>query len=123
FLARSAGWPNSSIGYQEYLWHLHVLGQAGFGSGISAFPSVHVGLVVMNALFLADYNRRLGLAGFAYAVLILASSVYLGWHYAIDGYVAAATVLVIHIALKRIEMSRGLFQVRTAAVGGPVAAS
>jgi hypothetical protein len=101
FLAHGIDWANSAASYQEYLWSLHSRGMTGFGSGISAFPSVHVGLIMLNALFLWDFDRRLGLAAFAYVGFVLMSSVYLAWHYAIDGYVAIAAVLVIHFCLKR----------------------
>jgi hypothetical protein len=106
FLARGIDWANSAASYQEYLWSLHARGMTGFGSGISAFPSVHVGLITLNALFLWDFNRRLGLAAFAYVGFVLMSSVYLAWHYAIDGYAAAAAVFVIHFVLKRLFARR-----------------
>lgn len=101
FLARSGGEFSSAHSYQNYLWRLHASGEAGFGSGISAFPSVHVGLIAMNAFFLADVSRRLGVAAFAYVGLIVASSVYLGWHYAIDGYVSLAVVGLLHVVCRR----------------------
>jgi PAP2 superfamily len=87
--------------YQSYLWSLYESGTSGFASGISAFPSVHVGLMVMNTLFAWDANRRLGWAMTAYSLLIFASSVGLGWHYAVDGYASAIIVIVAHAALKR----------------------
>jgi phosphate starvation-inducible membrane PsiE len=102
FLAHGAGEPNSAASYQEYLWMLHQSGRPGFGSGISAFPSVHVGLVAMNALFVAEHSRRWGTLAFAYVALIMASSVYLAWHYAIDGYVSVAVVAVLYFALRRV---------------------
>jgi small basic protein len=108
FLARGLGSPDSSAGFQAYLWELHISGKAGLASGISAFPSVHVALIAMNALFLRDHDRRLGLAGFAYTGLIMASSVYLGWHYAIDGYVAVMVVVGIHFALKWADRAIGM---------------
>jgi membrane-associated phospholipid phosphatase len=101
FLAHGAGAANSAASYQDYLWSLQAIGQPGFGSGISAFPSVHVGLAMLNALFLAERSRRLGIIAFGYVALIIASSVYLGWHYAIDGYAAVAIVLAIHVALRK----------------------
>ena len=101
FLARGTGWPESAASYQEYLWMLHSLGQTGFGSGISAFPSVHVGLAVFNALFAWEYSRRLGILAFAYAGLIEVTSVYLGWHYAIDGYAAAIVTVLIYAATRQ----------------------
>jgi membrane-associated phospholipid phosphatase len=89
------------VSYQDYLWMLHSLGQTGFGSGISAFPSVHVGLAVFNALFAWEYSRRLGILAFAYAGLIEVTSVYLGWHYAIDGYAAAIVTVLIYAATRQ----------------------
>jgi hypothetical protein len=90
-----------SVDYKAYLWQLHENGQSGFASGISAFPSVHVGLTVMNMLFAYEANRKLGHFMALYAIFILASSVALGWHYAIDGYAAAIIVCAIYYALKR----------------------
>lgn len=86
---------------QSYLWKAHVLGKAGFGTGISAFPSVHVGLIAMNALFAFEFSRRLGIALSLYTLFIMASSVALGWHYAIDGYASVAIVAALHFALRR----------------------
>jgi hypothetical protein len=55
--------------------------------GISAMPSLHVGGVVLLALTGWARSRALGLLFWAYGAVILAGSVLLGWHYAIDGYV------------------------------------
>lgn len=93
-------WTHSAASYQRYLWSLYQQGIPGFGSGISAFPSMHVALISCNALFLAEYSRRLGAIAFAYTGLILLSSVYLGWHYAIDGYAAFALVGLSHFLLR-----------------------
>jgi hypothetical protein len=88
--------------YNAYLWQAYVEGVVGLGTGVSAFPSLHVAAAMMNALFLRDLNRIAGLAGFAYVAVILLSSILLGWHYAIDGYVSILVVWLIHSALKRI---------------------
>ena len=101
FLAQGPDWPNSAVGYQRYLWELHAAGLTGFGSGISAFPSVHVGLIALNALFLGEWSRRLGVLAFCYVGFVIASSVYLAWHYAIDGYAAVGVVLLIYFVLKK----------------------
>ena len=93
--------PSSAALSQEYLWILHSLGQTGFGSGISAFPSVHVGLATFNALFAWEYSRRLGILAFVYPGLIQASSVYLGWHYAIDGYAAIIVTALIYAGTRQ----------------------
>ncbi|MCY0096115.1 phosphatase PAP2 family protein [Hoeflea ulvae] len=94
FLAGS-GTDKSAADFQRYLWLLYERGEPGIGGGISAFPSVHVALITMNALFLASYSRRLGVLAFAYVGFVLASSVYLGWHYAVDGY---ASILIVSLA-------------------------
>ncbi|MBX9466781.1 MAG: phosphatase PAP2 family protein [Rhizobium sp.] len=90
--------------FQLYLWQIYESGVAGFGSGISAFPSVHVALITMNALFLSDRFPKLALPAAAYTMLIVASSVYLGWHYAIDGYVSIVVVVLVHGLLKNWEV-------------------
>ncbi|MCT7662821.1 phosphatase PAP2 family protein [Shinella kummerowiae] len=87
--------------YQPYLWQSYLDGTVGLGTGISAFPSVHVGAAMMNALFLRETNRIAGFFGFAYVAVIAVSSVLLGWHYAIDGYVSIAVVWLLHSGLKR----------------------
>ena len=94
-------WP-----FRAYLWQSYLDGTVGLGTGISAFPSVHVGAAMMNALFLRDINRFAGLIGFAYVGLIGVSSVLLGWHYAIDGYVSVIVVWLLHFALKRLFEAR-----------------
>lgn len=101
FLSQSAANPNSAVSYQNYLWDLHQSGSAGFGSGISAFPSVHVALITLNALFLTQYNRKLGLIALGYVLFVAASSVYLAWHYAIDGYVSIVLTTLIYFVVRR----------------------
>jgi hypothetical protein len=101
FLARSAASQNSAAAYQHYLWSRHEAGATGFGSGISAFPSVHVGLITVNALFVLEYSRKLGIAAFAYVLFIVMSSVYLAWHYAIDGYAAVVLTTAMYLAVRR----------------------
>ena len=102
FLAHGAVSRNSAVTYQQYLWSLHEARQAGFASGISAFPSVHVGLAMLNALFLREYDRRLGALAFLYVAFVAVSSVYLAWHYAIDGYVSAAVTLVVYAVARKL---------------------
>lgn len=102
-LHRSEGVMHSAVQFQAYLWYLHEHGVTGIGSGISAFPSMHVAFVTLNALFLAElFGKRVGMAAGAYVVVILVSSVYLAWHYAIDGYAAIAVTLLIYLAVRRL---------------------
>jgi hypothetical protein len=61
--------------YANYLLKLYETDQTGFGSGISAMPSVHVGLAVLNALFLSSLNRWAGFIAWPFATVILYGSV------------------------------------------------
>lgn len=123
FLAQGIGQPHSAATYQNYLWSLHDGGTTGFGSGISAFPSVHVAMIAMIAMFLAEHSRRLAMLAFAYVAFIVASSVYLAWHYAIDGYVSIAMVVVIHLLVRRFMPAAGGARrpARSADAAGPLA--
>jgi hypothetical protein len=89
------------LGYAAYLFDSLRSNQPTFGTGISAFPSMHVAIAVLNAWFLSGRNRYLGLAGWAFAVAILFGSVYTGWHYAMDGYASIILVSVIWWATGR----------------------
>lgn len=121
FLATTAGEPNSAHAFQTYLWHLYSSGNAGIGSGISAFPSVHVAVTTLNALFVSEISRRFGLLLWGYVGIIILSSVYLGWHYAIDGYVAVLLVTAVYWALRRLLPTLARLRWRPA-LRGPVAA-
>ncbi|RRH93762.1 hypothetical protein EH240_28775 [Mesorhizobium tamadayense] len=125
FLARGAASSNSAAAYQQYLWSLYEAKQTGFATGISAFPSVHVGLAMLNALFLREYSRFLGVFALLYVAFVAVSSVYLAWHYAIDGYVAAIVVLVIYVVARKLIPAdrRPVPSMTSATVNRPVAAA
>lgn len=106
FLRAATDGGPSVAALQAYLWTNYQSGTAGIGIGISAFPSVHVALATMNALFLFEASRRAGLAAFAYVAVIAVSSVYLAWHYAVDGYVSILVVLALHVAARRLLAGR-----------------
>ncbi len=78
----------------DRLYAAYVSGAEDVFAGISAMPSIHVAVATLNALFLTQINRWLGVAAWAFAALTLFGSVYFGWHYAVDGYVSAAAVLL-----------------------------
>lgn len=75
-----------ALDIQARLWEGYASGTPGEYFGISAMPSVHVGLAMCMAFAGWKYNRWIGGALSLYAVSILVGSVHLGWHYAIDGY-------------------------------------
>jgi len=84
--------PVWALSVQERLWTTYQAGGIDFGSGISAMPSLHVATSTLFALLGWRVNRLAGIAYTAFAVVILVGSVHLGWHYAIDGYLAAVLV-------------------------------
>ena len=91
--------PVAALHVQELLWD----GYQGHHRfyGISAMPSMHVALPTLYVLVGFRTNRWLGWAFLAYLVAILIGSVHLAWHYAIDGYVSVAVVLVVWMAVGR----------------------
>ena len=70
------------------------------GAGISAFPSIHVGMSFLFFLAVRNGLRRTvpTLLAAAYALLMWVASVHLGWHYASDGLVSVAGVGAIWLA-------------------------
>ena len=103
------------------LWQAYT-GESGMlASGISAFPSVHVGMATVLGLYLArvgaDIARSgrlpppLGLAlvvaarlvAGLYVLVYLLLSVYLGWHYALDGYASILLMGLCYWLLSRRE--------------------
>jgi hypothetical protein len=81
----------------NYQQHGHAI-----GTGISAMPSMHLAVVTLNAHMVGSLDRRLGVLAWSYVAAILAGSVYLGWHYAVDGYLSIILVSVIWCATGRL---------------------
>lgn len=80
---------------QAMLWKSYLSSNTSVGSGISAMPSLHVGIAVLMARAAFDLNRKLGIGMTMFALMIWVGSVHFGWHYAIDGMVSAPLVLII----------------------------
>jgi len=68
------------------LWKFHESGEAGLGSGISAFPSMHVANAVLFVLLTAHVGKAVKWIAVLYGGVVVFSSVHLGWHYAVDAY-------------------------------------
>lgn len=64
-------------------------------NGPSAMPSLHVGIAALLAIHSYHVYRPLFYVMATYLFLILAGSVILQWHYAVDGYVAILLALLI----------------------------
>jgi hypothetical protein len=72
----------------EYLYSSYSHDRTTLGTGISAMPSLHVAIAVLNAFFVHSLSRFWGRLAWGYATAIMFGSVYFGWHYALDGYVS-----------------------------------
>lgn len=80
-------------------------GELQIGQGISAMPSVHNGLSVLVVCAAFSIRRSLGWITAAYAGMIWFGSIHLGWHYAIDGLVAAAVTVPLWLLCGRFAIS------------------
>jgi hypothetical protein len=87
------------VSAHEHLWLAYSQNIYGAGTGISAMPSVHVATTFSFVLLGFATNRRLGMAFAILASFILIGSVHLGWHYAVDGYVAIIATWLIWVAV------------------------
>lgn len=93
----------SAHSLQSWLWQAYSQGQMQLGSGISAFPSLHVAMATLVAVAAFTVNRKLGAVGVLWVALIFAGSIHLGWHYAVDGLASIAGVLLIWLALRPLQ--------------------
>jgi hypothetical protein len=89
----------------DYLLSAYRTGADEPGAGISAMPSMHLAIATLNALAVTRLNRLAGALAWTYLTLILLGSVYLGWHYAIDGYASIAAVAAIWWLAGRVQPS------------------
>lgn len=106
-LEQFAGISGSAVELKLRLWSAYISARPGEGTGISAFPSMHLSLATLFVCYTVQLSRWLGFAAIVHAVVIMAGSVHLGWHYAIDGYfsIIATTGVWLGIgsALRRFE--------------------
>lgn len=94
---------------------LRSFGGTFVGSGISAMPSLHVGIAFL--LFVAS-ARLLKPFAVIYVILIWIGSVHLGWHYATDGLLSIVVVALLWWAMGRfvtwLEVCEALHDARAA---------
>ncbi len=88
-------YPLFVLDVQRELLESYHAGNHGLGRGISAMPSMHVSIAFLFAIFCWHISRGLGILAGVYCALILVGSVHLGYHYAVDGYVAIVATLAI----------------------------
>lgn len=95
--------PIKAIVYQQYLAAEFGKPIVKIGSGISAMPSVHVALATLFALGSFSFKKYLGFLMTIYAFFIWVGSIYLGWHYFVDGLVSCISIILFwkfHIILE-----------------------
>jgi hypothetical protein len=84
-----------AVRIQALLWEGFSAQNTTFGYGISAMPSMHVGTTLLLALAASKTHRFIAGALVVYTIIMMIGSVHLGWHYALDGYVAMVGVYAI----------------------------
>lgn len=102
----SSGVATGLIGLvQDKLWEAYAGRSMALGLGISAFPSVHVGIATLAALYMGERSRWLILPGVLFLAVIMFLSVYTGYHYAVDGYFSILFVTGGWLALRRMRLT------------------
>ncbi len=81
-------YPLMVLDVQKTLLGWQQSGGSQLGRGISAMPSMHVSLAFLFFLTMRHVSILAGRLFGVYFVIILIGSVHLGYHYALDGYVA-----------------------------------
>lgn len=81
------------MGLHDRLWHAYASGALFIGGGISAAPSMHCALTFLFAF--AVKGTRVFLLACLYSAFIWFGSIYLGWHYAVDGLISLVAVALI----------------------------
>jgi PAP2 superfamily len=89
----NAGVPVWAVGTQDMLWALKE--QGSVMGGISAMPSVHNATALLFVLATWNRSKLLRKMLIVHMILIFLGSIHLGWHYAVDAYVAWAITLVL----------------------------
>jgi PAP2 superfamily len=86
-------YPIWAVSLQDVLWQGHL--DHNLAEEISAMPSMHNGSSLLFALAAYQMDRRWGHILAVNTVLIFLGSIHLGWHYAVDAYVAWALCIVL----------------------------
>lgn len=87
--------PVLALQVQDMLWQGYRQHVGVSGLTISAMPSMHVASSVLLALLGWRLRPSAGIAFTVFALMILAGSIHLGWHYAVDGYVGTAGAILV----------------------------
>jgi PAP2 superfamily len=80
---------------QDLLWQSHADRDFSLAMGISAAPSMHIASSWIIARLCWSLGRRAAIFGSIFFAVIFLGSIHLGWHYALDGYLAMAGAWVL----------------------------
>ena len=94
-LSDGQGYGLNALYWQNVLWNAHSSNSISFSMGISAMPSLHNAISVLYVLSCFRIGKTLGWAALVFAISIFIGSIHLGLHYAVDGIVAAISVIFI----------------------------
>ncbi|WP_456388764.1 phosphatase PAP2 family protein [Profundibacter sp.] len=97
-----SGVTASSIGItQQALWEIYAGQSALIGSGISAFPSVHVAVATVAAIYMCERSKWLVPLAATFLFFTFYLSVFTGYHYAVDGYASIIVIFIVWGLLRR----------------------
>lgn len=88
------------IHIQDHLWEQHRQGM--LGTGISAFPSLHVAAAIVPVVYALERWRWRALPLLLHPLIVQYCSVRTGYHYALDGYASLLGVIALHALLRRL---------------------
>jgi hypothetical protein len=87
--------PFTATGLQDMLWNSYVTNNFKVANGISAAPSMHIASSWIIARLAWSMGKRARQFGCLFLLMIFIGSIHLGWHYAVDGYLAIAGAWVL----------------------------
>ncbi len=97
-----SGVAASGIGVtQKALWEIYAGHSVLIGSGISAFPSVHVAIATVAAIYMCERSKWLAPLAVTFLFFTLYLSIFTGYHYAVDGYVSIIVIFCVWWVLRR----------------------